>query len=353
MKKITKITKITFLLFILLAFVACEKDDDNDNNNDPQYDNSLIVVRANGDQMIMVNPVDGSDLFICTPDVRNITRIASGYMSRRDLVTSHSGPSTSIMTLYACDAKTGDNLVAITDENELDVQRVAGSPVADRVVLSADEVDTRLISFQIFTVNEDGSGLQQLSYWQEGITGIDGSDNELNNANFPSFSPNGSEIAFTASGRQLPISNNQFFDAIMIMDNGGGNKEVIFWVPKQSTSYEDVCWTQDGQFLLFTMFEDNVFHRKVKAVHIASKTLTDITSQLEIEGVEVENIWTSPNSDKIVFTQHLGGGSDLFVAEFEIDDDVISIKGIPLKITDKVASGHKYYEPFWQLWDEN
>ena len=137
------------------------------------------------------------------------------------------------------------------------------------------------------------------------------------------------------------------------MNSDGSSKEVLYSADGKNIGISNLCWTQDGNFLLFVQIDnDDNFHRRVKAMNINSKKVIDITSSLEINGDQVNDISASPNSDKIVFNQHLGGGSDLFIAEFETHDDVLTIKGQPVRITDRGSSGYSYYTPSWQLWDE-
>ncbi len=357
----TKIYLLFPLLSLFFLITACDKTDNpepdpNPGNGDTTvlYDHSLIIIKSDEGEYCLVNPVDGKDLYKVVSQTYQQHEIALGFMGKKALITSHSNNQTSILTLYTCDAETGNNLQAVTDETQLDVQRISSSPVAPQVVFSADQTDDKLICFQIFTMSEDGTGLTPLSFWKEGIDcpSTGNVSLELHDANFPAFSPDGNYIAFTAFLREIPPENRPHC-AIMVMQSDGDKKQILHDEPDyEDIGYEDVCWTTDGKFIIFTMLEDKVnFHRLVKVLNVETQQLTDITSYFETDGIEVENISTSPVAEKIVFTQHLAGGSDLFVLEYETANG-FKITGSPLKITDSEKSGHKYYEPYWQKWNE-
>ncbi len=129
---------------------------------------------------------------------------------------------------------------------------------------------------------------------------------------------------------------------------------MLYWEQGKDRGINDVCWTRNSQFLIFMIKDpENSLYNLVKAVNIENKNTTDLTASLEINGVGLWNLTTSPNADKIVFTQYLSGGSDLFIAEFEIHDDILTIKGSPVKLTNRESTGYNYYTPSWQLWDEH
>ena len=342
---------IFFAILLGFASTGCKKDDDTDTT--PEYDNSLIFAKGNGDTYAIVNPIDGKDLFVVSAQTYQIREMVPGYMSKKVMITSFSGPGTNVPILYICDAKTGDNVEALTDANELYVMNIAGSPAGNKVAFTAKDANAAEY-FQLYTINEDGSDQAHISLPLEEVTGLDGKEYELLDIGHPSFSPNGSKIAVNAHVDNIySIPNSIFYDGVMVMNSDGSNKEFLFWVNGLDTGIENICWTQDGKFLIFKMDDlDNNFHRRVKAVNIATKNITDITTSLEINGTQVGNIWTSPKSDKVLFNQHVGGWSDIFVSEFEKQDSVLIMKGAPAKLTDINTANHQYDNPYWQLWDK-
>ena len=347
--------KNLFVLLGLLAFIisACDKNDD-DNNDVPQYDHSLIMSRGSGAKIVLTNPVDGKDLYmsIPLPAVNDVKGLKAGYMCKNAVFTAKTDLKEYTMSIYTCDAKTGTGTKAITADNLYVYEEINVSPVGPKIVFPAKPNDNPEYQ-SIYTINEDGSGLSHLSEPLESVTGMDGAEYELQPTSFPAFSPDGSEIAFDALVLTLP-NHWDYYEFILIMNADGTNKVTVFSEPGQHIEIYDLCWTQDGNFLLFVMLDnDNNFHRRIKALNISSKKVTDITNSLEINGDQIYHISTSPNSDRIVFNQHLGGGSDLFIAEYETHDDVLTIKGSPAKLTDSQSTGYHYYTPSWQEWDEN
>jgi Tol biopolymer transport system component len=349
-----------FLLFILLAgFIlnGCDKEEtaapSPDPNNQPQFDHSLIMSRGSEGKIVLTNPVDGKDLFVSdpVPAPADVKSLKAGYMCKNALFVSKTFLRDYVTSIYVCDAKTGADARAITG-NDLNVQDINVSPAGPNVVFTGKPKDNPEYK-SLYTINEDGSGLTHISEHLEIVSGPNGGSYQLQTMEFPVFSPDGSKIAADALVVSYPQPDT-FYDFIVIMNNDGTDKESIYSVLGKNIQIKDLCWTQDGNFLLFVQIDnDDAFHRRIKALNIGSRTITDLTSALEIEGDQVNDIYTSPNSDKIVFNLHLGGGSDLYIAQYETHDDVLTIKGSPVKLTDKAVSGYKYYLPSWQKWDEN
>ncbi len=347
----TLINSLLILALVSLIFAGCEKEDDPDNN--PQYDHSLIMSRGSGAKLVLTNPVDGKDLFVSVPSpaVEDVKSLKAGYMCKNAVFVAKTNLKDYTMSIYTCDAKTGTGTKAITPTDLYVYEEISVSSAEPKIVFPGKPNDNPEYQ-SIYTINEDGSSLSHLSEPLESVTGMDGNEYELQSTSFPAFSPDGSKIAFDALVLTLP-NHWDYYEFILIMNADGSNKETVFSEPGQHIEIYDICWTQDGEFLLFVMLDnDDNFHRRVKALNIDSKKVTDITASLEINGDQVYHISTSPNSNRLVFNQHLGGGSDLFIAEYEIHDDVLTIKGSPMKLTDEQSSGYSYYTPSWQLWDE-
>ena len=348
--------KKTNYLFILLALVvslsSCKKEDDTDNK--PQYDHSLIMSRGSGGKIVLTNPVDGKDLYVSIPSpaVNDVSSLKAGYMCQNAVFVAMTDIRNHTLSIYTCDAKTGAGTKAITPDNLYVYKEISVSQAGPKVAFSGKPNDIPQYR-SIYTINEDGSGLSHLSEPLETVIGMDGGEYELQTTTFPVFSPDGSKIAFDATVLTLP-HHWHYYEFIMTMNPDGSNKKAIFSEPGQHFAIYDLCWTQDGNFLLFvTMRPDDNFHRRVKALNINSGEVTEITTSLEVNGDQVYHISTSPNSDRLVFNQHLGGGSNLFIAEYEIHDNVLTIKGSPVKLTDRDVSRYSYYTPSWQLWDEH
>jgi Tol biopolymer transport system component len=324
---------------------------------DTVFDNSLIVAsiypEGNATKLIFINPVNGKEVFNTSPDLEGIKKFATGYMSNRLLLTSLSGSDITINSLFSCDAKTGTPVVALTDEKDLNVLDIAGSSAGTTIAFTAKPA-TIPEYYQLFTMNIDGSNLAHASQPLEHVSGLHGGSYELLNIESPAFSPDGKILAFNAHVDNIDsIPNSKFFDGVMIISDDKC-KKMLYWEQGKDRGIENVCWSYDGKFIIFIINDkNNNFKRLVKAVNIESLNVTDLTSSLEIDGIEIWHLSASPNSNKIVFTQHLSSGSDLFVAEYETNGNSINITKSPVKITDKESDGHNYYMPYWQNWDEN
>ncbi len=348
-----KTTKLFFLILLMaIALSACKKEDDADNN--PEYDHSLILSRGSGAKLVLTNPVDGKDLYVSVPSpaVEDVKSLKAGYMCQNAVFTAKTDLRNYTMSIYTCDAKTGADTKAITSDDLYVYEEINVSPAEPKIVFPGKPNDIPQYK-SIYTINEDGSGLAHLSEPLESVIGMDGGAYELQPTSFPVFSPDGSKIAFDATVLTLP-NHWDYYEFILTMNMDGSSKKTVYSEPGQHIAIYDLCWTQDGNFLLFVMMKpDDSFHRHVKALNISSGKVTEITTSLEVTGDQVYHISTSPNTYRLVFNQHLGGGSDLFIAEYEIHDDVLTIKGSPEKLTDSDATGYHYYTPSWQLWDEH
>ena len=350
-------TKKLFLLVLLaLVILSCKKDDNDDINNIDitHYDHSLILSRGSGSKLVLTNPVDGKDLYISSPSpvVEDVKGLKAGYMCRNAVYVAKTTLKEYTMSIYTCDAKTGLNNRKITEDNLYVYQDISVSRTEPKIVFTGKPNDIPQYR-SLYTINEDGSGLSHISEPLELISGPNGGTFQIQPTSFPAFSPDGSKIAFHALVVSHPQANI-FYEFIVIMNSDGSNKEVVFSDLGKNTEFYDLSWTKDGEFLLFVMMKpDDGFHRWVKALNLNSRKVSDITGFLEVNGDQVYHIGTSPNSNKIVFNQHLGGGSDLFITEYEYFDDTFSIKGSPTKLTNRDNAGYSYYTPSWQLWDEN
>ncbi len=341
-----------FFSLVFFAFSSCEKDDITD---DPQYDQSLILSRGSGDKLVLTNPVDGKDLFVSIPDptVENVNSLKAGYMCKNAVFVAKTYLRDYTMSIYTCNAKTGTGTKAISPDNLFVYQDLSVSPVEAKIVFTAKPYDDPQYK-SIYTINEDGSGLTHISQALENINGPNGGSYELQPIDYPAFSPDGTKISAAALARKLP-SQWDYYEFILEMNSDGSSKEVIYFEEGQDIEYYDICWTQNGDFILFIRMTENDdnFHRMVKVLNLSNGNISDITSALEINGDQVNHISTSPNTNRIVFNQHLGGGSDLYIAEYQINNGILSVNGTPVKLTDMESSNYSYYTPSWQVWDED
>jgi hypothetical protein len=306
---------------------------------------SLVISGSRTGYYCIVDPYSGADLAEPKPDVHYVGQLSLGYLSHKALILSPPGPGTGIAVLYSCDAMTGENVFKIVSEDDFWVFNIDGSPMEPRVVYSAKDLENWHL--HIHAINEDASGYSQLTFHEEGIDCPSKVSTKLIAADYPSWSPDASKIAF--SGHLREINTNFPHAAIMIMDSDGGNKTVLYSEPVEEPWYRDICWTRDGKFLVFSQADGG--NRAVKVLHIESGLLTAIHGQMEALGLGVQNHWTSPLENKIMYMLISPGGSDLYMVPYEFSGSGFSISDSPMKITDELAVGHGYQQPDWAKWD--
>lgn len=215
------------------------------------------------------------------------------------------------------------------------------------IVFSAQNAN-QLSDDNIHKINEDGTGYMRLSSPDE-VADCNGIACKIWSAYDPVWSPNGSKIAFDLHLREVVELHPH--NSICIMDANGTNKQVLYDLNVEEAHYHDICFTQDGQFLLF--LKDLANNTEVKALHIASKTLIDITSHFIVEGLHPTDIWTSPNENKVIFNKYEPGGGDLYVIDFKISEDQFQIDGQYRMLASQDVHKLHFGAPHWQLWNGN
>lgn len=307
-------------------------------------DASLILAGSRSMHYAIVDPQTGLDMVENNPDVHFVGRLCLGYLSRNVVIISPPGPGTFVNVLYTMDRQTGLNPVKITDEAVHDILYVSGSPVEPTLVFCSKMLTT--FTDHIFTISENGANETQLTYDEEPVEIPEGKvAGKLIGATEPAFSPDGNYIVFNAGLRE--IGTNYAHNAVMIMGKDGSNKQVLFERPLETTHIHDPCWSADGNFVIFS-YEDA--GKRVVAVNVASKTVSEFTSQMEVEGTEVMNLSACPNQNKIVYNIHVPGGGKLYTVSYTTSGNNASISGSYSQLTmDDI--GHGYAIPDWQCWD--
>ncbi|MBD3160856.1 MAG: hypothetical protein GF346_01750 [Candidatus Eisenbacteria bacterium] len=306
-------------------------------------DLSLILASSRAGHYAVVPPWTGADSVEVSPSVHFVGPKKLGHRSKRVFVISPLGPGGGVDVIYGCDTFTGANVQQVTSESAVDVLHLDGSPVEERLVFAGWDLVEDF--HHVYVVGEDGTGLQQVTVIDEALILPDGTPGRLVSAGEPAWSPDGSQIAFFAGFRSVP--QNFAHNVVAVMDASGANKRIFYERPVEQAHYEDACWTSDGQFLLFSVEDGG---RKVRAVHLASGAVSDITSSLT-SGTAVEGVWTSPYGMEIVYNFHLVGGGDLHVAQLKAVGSSLSVQGTSVQLTNGQAYGHGYGDPDWAPWD--
>jgi len=348
---------ILCVIFIILslAFTACgddDDDDDNDDDNDDREDmpDSVIVAGSRTHTYVLLDPTTGEDILEVSPDTFGPNNFVLGYEGQRVYFISATGAGSGCGELYGCDALTGDNVQQLTSiETDTGLEDLDGSPAAAKIAYAACFADTGADDdenegAQIFTINEDGTGQTKLTAPDESLTLPDATPVITLWAHQPAWSPDGSQIAY--QGRVCePESIGTQYEVIIVMSASGGNKEIIFSV-SGTGHYDDVCWTSDGNFVMFSHDVEGV--RVVKAVHVASQTESDLSDALTPDSwtYGFGNMWTAPAGMQVAVTNRAAGGGKVHLATLEADGQTLQVTETPEQITvDDV--GHGYAEPDW------
>jgi len=296
---------------------------------------SLIVANGRVNQYVIVDPVSGRDSVEIQPNVQFLGETTLGYQGRHVILSSPVGGGDFRTALYICDTMTGDNVTQLTNPNTVSADQPDGSPVEAQVVFRGqDQVD---FHHHVYVVGEDGSGLNQLTVQDEQLDPLNGASGKCVGAGMPVWSPDGTRIAFDAGVREL--GTNYPHNVIAVMNSDGSGKTTLHDQNVEEAHYDDLCWSADGNYILFIQGSD------VLAVPAAGGTAIDLTAGFDLDGTAVESIVTSPYS-LTVANGYNYVGSDLYLTTLSAAGG-LAVSGTPTRLTDKQATGHAYGEQDW------
>lgn len=349
MKKLMKIIGLLLPLAILLS--GCEAEENNE--NDVVIDNSLIIVHSSGDRYAVVSPSTSKVLYEVTPVNLNqqISARHLSYNSEKALLLAKEPANSYVKLIYSCDMKTGENLTQVTSKEMYDVQSFDASRTTPLVVFHGHPVDGGALESNLFKINVDGTGIQQLTQNKELIDGI-----ELWWPSYPSVSPNGQRIAFRGNMRTPDPGAYWWGQSILVMNADSTQKRIIYNEPdSNSGNHKDISWTRDGKFLVFLTTEGySTPNERVKVLRVEDGHIIDITQNLMVDGLHTTNICTSPVDNKIIFNKHQPGGGDLHEIEYEITPSgyfqIVGSCSVKCKVE---SGGLQFGAPKWQHYTEN
>jgi TolB protein len=165
-------------------------------------------------------------------------------------------------------------------------------------------------TFSIYTVRPDGSGLKRAI---EIVSVEDGpKENWLDELGQPTWSPDGSKIAFTCG------HNGQ--SEICVANGDGSNAKVLVESPTGPDRYP--AWSPDGTEIAFTRFAAE----RQTDIMVVSPTGTN--ARVLVTGLaDVSPTW-SPDGSKIAFMGTEGGLFDIYVMDAD-GSDVHNITNTP------------------------
>lgn len=179
--------------------------------------------------------------------------------------------------IYIMDSN-GDNARVIAESPQLDDESDL-SPDGTKVVFFSSRTGSSLL----YTVNTDGSGLQQIS---QGAGGGDVS---------PRWSPDGQRIAFSRGG------------SVMVMNADGSERQTV--MQSQFGTDAEPChagaivgdWSPDGEKVLYysAIVTTELTRYWICSVEVASGEVEVLVSEPE-DGLHAEPVW-SPDGTRIAF----------------------------------------------------
>jgi len=214
-----------------------------------------------------------------------------------------------IMTTIAC---------GTTSTGEEDLPAIPG-----KIAFSAkDDGGT----FQIFTMNADGSNVRQLT------------DDEFSSSD-PAWSPDGQQIAF-ATAREAPVGSN----TLWVMDADGSNQRPLVFHPETGRPMfgNHPAWSPDGTKLAFDQCIDCEAFGRNHEISVADLQTGVIDTLVKHPAKDDFPVW-SPEGQRIAFTTNRDF-VDADSARFRQDIYVIDKDGKNLKrLTENGNAGRQIW----------
>jgi len=181
-------------------------------------------------------------------------------------------------------------------------------------------------TFQIFTMNADGSNVRQLT------------DDEFSSSD-PAWSPDGQQIAF-ATAREAPVGSN----TLWVMDADGSNQRPLVFHPETGRPMfgNHPAWSPDGTKLAFDQCIDCEAFGRNHEIFVADLQTGVIDTLVKHPAKDDFPVW-SPEGQRIAFTTNRDF-VDADSARFRQDIYVIDKDGKNLKrLTENGNAGRQIW----------
>ncbi|MCB9494801.1 MAG: hypothetical protein H6681_05100 [Desulfobacteraceae bacterium] len=301
----------------------------------------LIATSDYGGQYYLINPETGEEVYCVSPqtaEALSVKGITMGYLGQRAYFLSKPA-SSSGNELFACDTLTGENLIQLTHFDRTGMNNPDACPVNNNVAFEGAREGGIT---NIYVISKEGEEPVQIT--GDELIEVPGADDPTENwgSKSPAWSPDGCHIAYSRYSKDTLGPNIPELNAVIVASPGGQDKIAVY---ASQSKIENICWTYDNEFLIFTEGQTNDQGKKITAVHVETKETSDLTSFFDLyEGTLPASMWSSPSSYKLAFVP-IEVNPDLYTATLVKSGNSIYISEIKT-LNDQ---GNHYRWPDWSF----